>query len=192
MIKILQPRNKKLSSLSCYWYLSNKLNNYIQRNKKYPPLARLEYYFLRDLYRYLTKQILRDQDKQRIFDEYQKLVNICYFPNKPEIDKTKINLIYNLSILLIERDYSGPYTFIQLNDNRHYKKLIEVIELFYNWAINDNKGNYMNQKEFWENMEFIRNEFNKFNIDLNYQVGKWPRNLRKRFNRESKDDIFSK
>jgi hypothetical protein len=54
----------------------------------------------------------------------------------------------------------------------------KAIELFYNQALNKQDGHILDWKEFWENMKFIRKQFQT--LDFNYQTGKWPKKLRKR------------
>ena len=168
------------------WCLTKRMANYIERNKKLSPLNRLEYIFLRDLYRYLTKQILNQESKKRLYMYYIRLVDLCYFPNRPNFNKKIADVIYMQCLILLERDFNSEYTFILLNDFRHFQKIQKTLELLYNWAYSEDKGHFLSEREFWENMEFIRKEFNSEKIDLNYQVGKWPKKLRKRFWRKEK------
>jgi hypothetical protein len=110
-------------------------------------------------------------------------MDLCFFPNRDSINPEMVETIYLQCLILLERDFSGPKTFILLNKDWHYYKMRSILELFYNWALNEEKGHYLDEKEFWETMEFIRKEFNKETIDIYYEVGKWPKKLRKRFQR---------
>ena len=170
--------------------LYSKLINYLDRNHKLSPLNKVEYLFLKKLYWYLTKQVQTQESKEELYYLYQKLFNVCFFPNRETININMVNIIYTQCQILLEREYKSPWSFIILNKQSHYQKLQNILLLLKNWTINEKRGPYMDEKEFWENMEFLRKEFNSDRIDIHYEVGKWPKKLRKRFNRflENKDE----
>jgi hypothetical protein len=164
--------------------LKTRMLRYLERNGKNSPLVEKEYIFLKYLYMYLTKQILDKESKKLLFKYYTDLVNLCYFPNLEDINKKMVYVIHLQCIIILEDQVKTPITFLQLNKESHKKKMEFILDLFENWALNDKKGNFMNEKEFWENLKFMRDQFNKDKIDIYYQIGKWPKKLRKRFNRQ--------
>jgi hypothetical protein len=160
------------------WALNTKMNNYFERNKKLSPLNQLEYMFLKHLYWYLSKQVLTEEIRQQTYKEYSKLMDLCFYPNQATINARMVDIIYLQCLNLLEREKHGAYSFILLNDEKHYLGMKKAIELFYNQALNKQDGHILDWKEFWENMKFIRKQFQA--LDFNYQIGKWPKKLRKR------------
>jgi len=165
------------------WQLISRMSNYLERNKKLSPLNTLEYIFIRSVYRYLTKQEQSKEEKNKLYKNYIELINICYFPNREEICRDWIEIIYRQCNILLDRDYYGPLTFITLNDHWHYKKMQQVLDLIKIWSENPLYYGYASKEEFFRTMDFLRKQFNSQKIDMYNAVGKWPRKFRKRFQR---------
>ncbi len=131
-------------------------------------------------YLYLTKQELGKDFKDELYKRYSRLVNVCYFPNREVICPDTVETIHAQMNILLDRDYSSPLTFINLNDSWHYSKMKQVVELLRIWNLNSFYYGYADQKEFFESMDFLRKQFNSQKIDIYAAVGKWPRKFRKR------------
>jgi len=162
--------------------MNARLQNYIDRNKKRTPIMEMEYIFLKELYMYLTKQVLTKEFKDNLYTNYTKLVDVCYFPNRDSVDPTMVHCLYIMANVILDREEVGPYTFILLNNKEHHKKMREVLDLLRNWSLNPEWYGFASEKEFWESMEFLRKQFQK--PDIYYEVGKWPKKFRKRRGRE--------
>jgi hypothetical protein len=157
---------------------------YLERNETLPPLNKLEYRFISNLYRYLTRQESGDDFRRQLYDDYIKLINICYFPNREDISQEWIDVIYTQCNILIDRDYLGPWTFIILNNSSHYRKIKQVLELIKNWSENPLYYGYAAMNEFFIVLDFLRKRFDSDKINIQDEVGKWPRQLRKRKGRK--------
>jgi hypothetical protein len=166
------------------WQLVKRMANYLDKNKKLSPLNNLEYVFLRDMYWYLTKQELSQEHKKRLYKNYIELINICHFPNCEEISLNWVEIIYTQCKILLDRDYSGPRTFIVLNDNWHWGKMHQVLDLIKLWSVNPLYYGYASEKEFFIVIDFLRKQFNEQRRNIYHEVGKWPREFRKRFGRK--------
>lgn len=175
----MQMTESDLSS----WALSKRMQNYYIRNKKMSPMHQLNFTFLKRLYMYLTKQELSKDFKKDIYDNYIQLVNSTYFPNRSDTNKNMHTVIYRMQRCIIDNEYKGPLTFILLNSEQHYLKLIQAVNLIYVWSTNPEYYGYANEKEFWETMEFLRKQFSENEVDMYAAVGKWPRKFRQRFKR---------
>jgi hypothetical protein len=168
--------NQKLKK----WKLNARFLNKLNRIRSMPPLYKKEYVFLKELYMYLSKQVLTQEFKDNLYINYTELVDTCYFPNRETICFPMVETLYLQGLNILEREYNGPVTFIILNNENHYLKMRKILELLYNWSLNPEYYGFASEPEFWEAMEFLRKEFNKTKIDIEYQVGKWPRKFRKR------------
>jgi hypothetical protein len=166
------------------WQLTKKMANYLQRNQKMSPLNTLEYIFLRDLYRYLTKQEVGSDFRLNLYNNYIKLINTCYFPNREDISKEWVEIIYKQCLILLDREMESHRTFIYLNSWNHYQKMIQVLDLIKNWSLNPLYYGYASKKEFFEDIDFLRKIFSENKIDIYSAVGKWPKKFRKRFERK--------
>ena len=164
--------------------LNARMANYLHRNNKLSPLHRKEYLFLKNLYIYLTKQITNQKFKEQLYQEYTELIDILYFPNRDSVCPEMAETIYLDFKNLLYREMTSKYTFIQLNSIKHYQHMLKIVELIYNWTLNEDKGSFMDPDEFQETIDFLRKEFNKDKMDLNYYTGKWPKKFRKRFKRK--------
>lgn len=167
------------------WNLTARTANYIERNGKMSPLVEKEYIFLKGLYMYLTKQVLTQEFKNNLYKNYTELVDACFFPNRDSINKEMVECLYQLALIILEREKAGPVTFISLNLESHYKKMYKIIDLLRAWSINPQYYGHASEKEFWESIDFLRKLFNEDKIDIYYQTGKWPKKFRKRFQREN-------
>ena len=166
--------------------LQTRMNNYYERNRKLSPLNRLEHSFLKNLYLYLTKQEAGDEFRLELYNDYIRLINVCYFPNREDISRECADVIYIQCNILLDREMVGPLTFIYLNSWNHYQKMKQVIDLIKNWSLNPLYYGHATYKELFEDMDFLRKQFNRYRIDMHADVGKWPRKFRKRFNRKDK------
>jgi len=166
------------------WRLATRMANYMERTGKYSPMNKLEYIFLKELYMYLTKQKLSKEFKKQLYSNYIKLINLGYWCNRADLNKEMQDIIYLQYQIILEAQYTGPVTFIMLNDKWHYHKMHQVLELIYNWSINPQYYGYASEKEFFEDMNFLRKQFTENKIDIYAAVDKWPREFRKRFQRE--------
>jgi hypothetical protein len=166
------------------WKLTARMANYIHKNGTMSPLNRLEYVFLRRLYRYVTKQHQEPGEKDRLYKNYIELINICYFPNREEICPDMVEIVYKQCNILLDRDFSGPRTFMILNDEWHWIKMHQIVDLMKAWSLNPLYHGYACKPQFFEAMGFLRKQFNENQQDMYANVGKWPRKFRKRFNRD--------
>jgi hypothetical protein len=167
------------------WRLRARMQNYIDRNQKFSPLNKAEYIFLKELYWYLTKQQMSKEFKKQLYENYIKIINLGYWCNRTDLNYDMIDTIYIQCQLILEDQYNGPATFILLNDSKHYQKLLQVIDLIYTWSINPLYYGYASEKEFFEDMDFLRKQFTENKVDIYAAVDKWPREFRKRFQREN-------
>jgi hypothetical protein len=170
------------------WRLRKRMQNYIDRNGKYSPMNRLEYVFLKELYWYLTKQQMSSDFKKQLYENYIKLINLGYFCNRSDLNLEMMEIIHLQCQLILEENYSGPMTFIMLNNNWHYEKMLQIIDLIYNWSINPQYYGYASEKEFFNDMDFLRKQFTENKVDIYSAVDKWPREFRKRFQRENREN----
>jgi hypothetical protein len=88
--------------------------------------------------------------------------------------------------IIIESEYNSPRTFILLNTTGHYLKMCQSIEFLHAWSINPQYYGYASEKEFWETMDFMRQQFTENKVDMYAAVGKWPKKFRTRFERKDK------
>jgi len=165
------------------WKLETRMSKYIERTGKYSPMNELEYIFLKELYMYLTKQEMSKEFKKQLYTNYIKLVNLSYWCNCSEPNPEMQKIIYKQCNIILDWQYIGPFTFIMLNNNWHYEKMKQVIDLLYNWSINPHYYGYASEKEFFNNMNFLRKQFTENKVDLYAAVDKWPKEFRKRFHR---------
>lgn len=168
------------------WKLTARMANYIHRTGTLSPLNTLEYVFMRSLYRYVTKQDQSKEEKERLYKNYIELINICHFPNREDICPDWVEIIYRQCNILLDRDFSGPRTFMILNDEWHWAKMHQVLDLMKIWSLNPLYYGHASHEEFFKAMDFLRKQFNENKADLYANVGKWPRKFRKRFQRGSK------
>jgi len=168
--------------------LKKRMIDYSDRTGKFSPLNQLEYNFLKMLYMFLTKQYQSPDSKHRLYEAYIKLVDVTYFPNRSTPNPELIDIIYKQFQIILDNEYKGPYTFILLNSELHYQKMFRVLKLIKNWQQNPDYYGFATEKEFYDLLFFIRRIFSKdkYNIDIEKAVGKWPKKLRQRFNRISK------
>ena len=166
------------------WKLATRMSNYMEKTGKYSPMNELEYIFLKELYMYLTKQEMSKEFRKQLYLNYIKLINLGYWCNRTDLNHDMIGIIYKQCQLIIEAQYTGPITFIMLNDKWHYHKLLQVVDLIYNWSINPQFYGYATEKEFFKDMDFLRKQYTENKIDIYDAVAKWPREFRKRFQRE--------
>lgn len=147
------------------------------------PLTRQTYAFTKMIYQYLTRQQTGKDFRESIYLEYTKLMDICYSVNKAEMSDEWVSTVFNLIDFVIDREYSGPVTFILLNDNNHYLELKRAMEFlrYYNTAP---YYNYADFDEFYIVMDHFRKQFDNYPIDTPSAVGKFMRKDRVRFNRE--------
>ena len=87
---------------------------------------------------------------------------------------------------LLDVDFSSNRTFITLNNVDHYLGMQQVLAMLYTWSRNPLYYGYASEEEFYRSIEFMRKAFTGKHIDLFEEVGKWPRNLRRRFARLEK------
>ena len=174
---------KKHKTKWTYWNLKSKMLNYYERNHKYSPLNFLEYNFLKLLYFYLTKQVMSVETKDTLYDNYIRIINLGYWCNRSDLNREMIDVIYKQCNIILEQQYSGPLTFIMLNNHQHYKKMKQVIELMHNWSINPQFYGYASKNEFFKDIDFLRKQFTENKIDIYSAVDKWPKEFKKRFNR---------
>jgi hypothetical protein len=71
-----------------------------------------------------------------------------------------------------------------MNSRWHYLKMLDIIKLIKNWGLNPLYYGYASQKEFFDDIDFLRKIFSENKIDIHSAVGKWPRKFRKRFGRK--------
>lgn len=138
---------------------------------------------MRGTYQYLTKQVQTKEFKHQIYLDYIKLINVCHFPNREEVSLTWINIIHKQCCILLDRDHTNPSTFVLLNNEWHWLKMHQVVDLIKIWSINPLYHGYASESEFFEVMDFLRKQFNDHQINIYKAVGKWPRKFRKRFQR---------
>ena len=167
------------------WQLTKRMANYIEKNKKLSPLNQLEYQFLRKIYWYLTKFKTDKEFKKDFYDIYIKLINLMHWCNREEINPEMLNIIFLQLEILLDRDFSGPYTFITLNNVSDYKEIKTVLKALKIWSLNPIYYGYASEKEFFSAMDILRKRIKK--QDLYYQVGKWPREFRLRKGRKGKE-----
>jgi hypothetical protein len=167
------------------WKLAARMANYMEKNGKFSPMNELEYIFLKELYMYLTKQEMSTDFKKQLYTDYIKLINLAYWCNRTDLNREMIDIIYKQCQLIVEGQYKGPLTFIMLNNKWHYQKFMQVLDLLYNWSINPQYYGYASEKEFFNDMDFLRKQFTENKIDIYAAVDKWPREFRKRFQREN-------
>ncbi len=98
--------------------------------------------------------------------------------------KDWVNIIYDGINLIIDREYSGPRSFIILNDRWHYLHLRKAIDYIKEFSEDPQYYSFADFGEFYTVVDLLRTEFNHHKIDIPSAVGKWPRKDRKRFGRE--------
>jgi len=163
--------------------LRKRMLDYAERTKKFSPLNQLEYNFLKGLYQYLTKQYQTPEQKKELYNNYTLLIDKGYSFNRETPDPDILEIIYLQLKLILENEYKGPLTFITLNNNWHYERMNHIIDLIYTWSLSPGYYGYASENEFFDLVDFMRKEFNNNRVDITKAVGKYPRKLRKRFNR---------
>lgn len=138
------------------------------------------------MYFICTKQVSPNDIKEfrdKMYNNYTKIVNLTYKWNREDPDPNIQRLVIDSMRLILRNEYSGPLTFIELNQTSHYKKMHNVITTFETWFTNKDYLGYASRSEFDEAVDTIRKEFNKDQVDFFSAVGKWPRKFRRRFDR---------
>lgn len=164
--------------------LSKRMQNYTERNQKRNSLHVHEYMFLKHLYMYLTKQQTSTEFKDELYLLYIKIVNLSFFPNRKEPSPRLQDAFYKHMQIILETEYGSPWTFILLNTDGHYQKMLQSVEFLHTWAMNPQYYGYASENEFWDTMEFMRKQFTENKVDMYNATGKWPKQIRNRFQRE--------
>ncbi len=123
------------------------------------------------------------ESKEKLYKNYIDLINVCYFPNKEELDHDRLRIIIIQLQMLLDREYSSNITFIAQNNTDHYKIMHTVIDTLALWSRDASLYGYASEEEFYKTMNIFRRQFDKYTIDVIKSVGKYPKESRERFSR---------
>ncbi len=144
----------------------------------------MEYKFLKAMYQYLTKQDTSLAFKNKLFSDYSSLVNVTFSGNREEPSKKIYDVIEKQMQVLLEAEYTSCCTFMAMNNEWHYQRMQRVIKIFRYWGEDPEYYGYADYGEFFYAIDAIRKQFNSHKIDIPFMVGKYPKENRKRFERE--------
>jgi hypothetical protein len=157
--------------------------SFYKRTGKFRPLDAKIYVFIKQMYWYLTKQELGAEFEYNLYRNYIELVDTTYKFNRETPDPNAIDMLYLRSKIILENEYSSPWTFILLNNSWHYYKMHDILDILYSISKNFIYYGHLDRKEFYDILVVLRTSFSQHRVDIQTAVGKYPRKIKSRFNR---------
>ncbi len=135
--------------------MMKKTQAYLRQNKKLSRLDTRIYYFLKSLYEYFISPRIDKKETKGLYEKYINLINFSFGLNGEEPREDLLEEIFSRMVYLLEREYSGPRTFILLNNHRHYELLRKAINDLQDLSAPEYSG-YAEYDEFVTKINIIK------------------------------------
>jgi len=163
-------------------YSANKKSiDFFERTGRWSRIDTMLDQFILNIYKFMNGNHISGLNTL-IYEQYTRIIDLTYFPNEENMSRTLYRGFHIKARCALYRDYSSEYSFIELRDYNQYTKMKQVIDLIFMLGDKPEFYGYISELKFKEILLFIRKRFqgSKGKDTLNYNIGKWPKQLRRR------------